>query len=805
MENILFLKENILKSKQNDKSGKNALKLVKVSPQNEFLFEKISQTFVELLDFLQAKDDVMVITGYSLCGKSLLGSVISKIIQEKTVFYKFRCTPASTLDDLLLNFFDTFKDYAQRKLVNIPKIDTQNFQERINIYLTKCENPIIILLDGLNEIKTQKNKDEIMNFISQVLDYKNIKLVITTRAFDVSDLKNINLRLTTTVIKPLTQDDLKEYYLKNIINSDGIEDFYKLSRGHYFNLFYAMNYIQPTNTSVQEFVNEVQASKKSMDEVVISKNLSLMPENYDNLLWIIALSDFGMPLTNLLSIPDLEEEHIMFLEKRGIVEIVSGCVFMKDYFKTEIIKKIEPIARLNIAKGIIKFLDAQLPLKPALRELKLSRNTIRNEIERLNGIVNKSQNQKNEKNATTFMNILKYSKQYKTNWDGFDDIIMPKNETILEPKKIENEEKNIVPKISTDTETNNNDKKAKKEDNSALSLAKMLKNKYAYSDALVQYSDALSELVSKHDTLGTIEVLKDIAECYCKLGDYSNAIENYGKAYELAKREKFDENIYTILLKIAEIYSLSYKKDLSAEIYQDIISKDNLSDSIRIRAELNLFELNFANMKPAEIVGKYLEILKKAEGDNVLSSKIHFRLGFLYDRGSSIERAIKHYKASIKACDDCSLNENLSSCYYNLAEIYNDSKEYDFALDYYLKSFAIDEMTNKIENLLITTKKIAKIYERQKNELAKNYYEKALEFAKTTNDNYPIACAIIDLGDYYYRQKQDMKALKVYISAKKILANQLTNENEIAIKDRINDLRVRMGKHVVDSLMREFS
>ena len=71
------------------------------------------------------------------------------------------------------------------------------------------------------------------------------------------------------------------------------------------------------------------------------------------------------------------------------------------------------------------------------------------------------------------------------------------------------------------------------------------------------------------------------------------------------------------------------------------------------------------------------------------------------------------------------MNENLSSCYYNLAEIYNDSKEYDFALDYYLKSFAIDEMTNKIENLLITTKKIAKIYERQKNELAKNYYEKA--------------------------------------------------------------------------------
>ena len=212
MDEILFLKENIIKSKQNDKTGKNALKLVKVGSQNEFLFEKNVESFVELIDFFKKNDDVLVITGYSLCGKSLLGSVISKIIQEKTVFYKFRCSPASTLDDLLLNFFDTFRNYAQKKLVNIPKIDTQNFQERINIYLTKCENPIIILLDGLNEIKNQKNKDEVMNFISQVLEYPNIKLVITTRAFDVSDLKNINLRLSTMVIKPLTKADLNEYW-----------------------------------------------------------------------------------------------------------------------------------------------------------------------------------------------------------------------------------------------------------------------------------------------------------------------------------------------------------------------------------------------------------------------------------------------------------------------------------------------------------------------------------------------------------------------------------------------------------------
>ena len=803
MNKALFLKENILKSKQNDKTGKNVLKLVKVSSQNEFLFEKISASFAELIDFLNNEDDVLVITGFSLCGKSLLGSVIPKLIHEKTIFYKFKCSAASTLDDLLLKFFDIFKDYAMKKLVSIPKIDIQNFQQRINIYLTKCENPIIILLDGLNEIKSSKNKDDIMNFISQVLNYKNIKLVITTRSFDISDLKNINLRLSTSIIKPLTQNDLNDYCLKNIINSDGIEDFYKLSRGHYFNLFYAMNYLQPTNTSIKEFVTEIQASKKSIDEIVITKNLSLIPDSYNNILWVIVLSDFGMPVSNLISIPEFEEEQISFLEKRGIIEVFNGCIYMRDYFKSEIIKSIEPIAKINIIKGIIKFLEAQLPLKPSLRELKLSRNTIRNEIERLNSIINRTNLQKIEKNKTTFMNILGYSKQFKTNWDGFDEIIMPKKDN---EKEIKNEslKENII--------ENNNVEERKtdvfappKNENPALSLAKRLKNKYSYSDALVQYSDALSISVEKHNTQEIIDILKDIAQCYCKLGDYSNSIENYGKAHEIAKKENMVEECYEILLNIAQIYSLTYKKDLATEIYKDIIAQDNLNENIKHRAELNLFEINFSNMKLNDIINKYNELLENFKDDNVISAKIHFRLGFLYDRVSSLENAVKHYKESIKNCEDYNKNENISSCYYNLAEIYNDKKDYTSALNYYLKSYAIDEMTNSIENILITVKKIAQIYERQNNKLAKEYFEKALQYAKTLNDNYPVACAVIDLGDYYYRQKQDMKALKIYLSVKKLLSNQITKENEIAIDDRINDLRVRMGKDIADSIIREFS
>ena len=800
MDEVLFLKENILKSRQNDNSGKNALKLLKVDKQNEFLFEKNLPTFIELIDFLKGQDDVFVITGFTLCGKSLLTSVIPQLITEKTIFQFFKCTSASTLDDLLLNFFETFKIYAQKKLVHIPKIETQNFQERINIYLTKCENPIIIVLDGLNEITDSKNKDEIMSFLSQVAGYQNIKLTVTTRNFEVSDFKNINLRLSTSLIKALSQEDFKEYCLRNVINSDGIEDFYKICRGHYFNLLLAMNYIQPTNLTIKELISEVQNSKKSIDDLVISKNLGLVPQNYEKLLWILASSEFGMPIKNLVSAEESDEEKITLLSKKGIIEVVNGCAYVRDFFKKEILKSIEPLAKINIIKGIIKFLEEQLPLKPSSRELKLSRLTIRNEIERLNNILKKSQEKRADKTKASYMTILGYSRQFKTNWDGFDEIIMPKN---YKTEKAEPKKEEIQPKIEEET-SEEEVFEPQKEDNSALQFAKMLKRKYNYSEAIEQYNQALSEAMAEHNSTNVLDILKDIAECYFKLGDYQNSIENYGKAHEVARNEDLVDECYYILLKIAEIYKNTFKKDLASEIYQDIITQEGVNEDLKLRAELNLFELNFSNLKPNEIIKKYLELLDKAENNKPIAAKIHFRLGFLYDKASSNENAIKHYEASIEACENYDLNENISSCYYNVAEIYSDNRDFDSALKNYLKSFAVDEMTNNFEGMLITAKKIARIYERKKEKVAKRYYEKALDIAKNLNDNYPVACAIIDLGDYYYRQKDDMQALKVYISAMKVLSNQLTHENEMAIKDRINDLRVRMGKDTVDKVLREF-
>ena len=261
-----------------------------------------------------------------------------------------------------------------------------------------------------------------------------------------------------------------------------------------------LSYIQPINITIKEFVAEAKNSSKGIGEMLISKNLSLIPQSYNQLLWVISSADFGMPKANLLEFPDCDEEQLIFLQKKGIIEIINDSVFVKDYFKTEILKSAEPLAYNNIIKGIIKFLEAQLPLKPSLRELKLSRLTIRNEIERFNNLLKKSQPSGIDKTKTSYMNILGYSKQFKTSWDGFDDIIMPKifqEEPKPEETKTKPEEEQPQP---VETAKNDNDFDMEV---SSLNLARMLKNKYLYSEALLQYSDALSNTISK----GSVPIL----------------------------------------------------------------------------------------------------------------------------------------------------------------------------------------------------------------------------------------------------------------------------------------------------------
>ena len=107
-------------------------------------------------------------------------------------------------------------------------------------------------------------------------------------------------------------------------------------------------------------------------------------------------------------------------------------------------------------------------------------------------------------------------------------------------------------------------------------------------------------------------ILKEVAQCYFNINDYSNAIENYGKAHEIAKNKNLTDECYYMLLKIAEIYKQTYKTDLAKEIYSDIVAQENLPPYISVEAELNLFELNFNNMNSNDILKNYykLSILK---------------------------------------------------------------------------------------------------------------------------------------------------------------------------------------------------
>ena len=130
--------------------------------------------------------------------------------------------------------------------------------------------------------------------------------------------------------------------------------------------------------------------------------------------------------------------------------------------------------------------------------------------------VPETEQKKADINKTAYMNILGYAKQFKTNWDGFDEIVMPNDKKSSPREQIEQQQtQEISPSIEKENTIEEKVFEPPNTENSALNLARMLKKKYSYSEALLQYSDALIPAMEEHNSKLVFEILMTHF-CFCK-------------------------------------------------------------------------------------------------------------------------------------------------------------------------------------------------------------------------------------------------------------------------------------------------
>lgn len=838
-----FLKNDILNFLRKGLITSSAIKEITSNDKNGFLIESNIESVLDFLTFFDSEDDVFILNGFSGSGKSVLIDFIREFLDEDILFFKFNCFEATTLDDVLLNLYTDFIDYHNSRKIFLPKVDSTIFSDKVNAFIKASNSPIVLVIDSFEVLNSsEENKKDIINFINYLSNYDKIKLVISARNFD-EELLSKDFKIANSIMKLVNNEEFKILFDSNKIfaNFFRMEELYKNTRGHYLYASMSLNILSTLNGSVENLLEEFSKKDMSFYDFLVFKLLSFIPDKFLRGLWLLALIRQGLSEKFLIDNHLFSKEDIVYLEDRMILTRESGLLYVKDYIKENIVESLDLVAKVKIHKYLSEVYDSQLPKKPSERDLLISRATMRREIDYHKKIVEDSNLAKASRNTAADnvdFSYLSYSKTVGHEWvppakTEYEIKNMPEvhlkpqhKSKILELSKEElallnaSKDEDIEKYLGDGGILLESESRTFKEESDAqvaatskeetmeelLKDAQMYEKEFDFESAVFYYKKALSH---KTDLLFDIKkplILTKLAICYKKLHDTDVAIKYFEDVYEIYQ-EKEPVKANYILLSIAQIYNETYKYSLAKNIYERILSSTvKKPPSLLIRTFLDMADIedNNANAEKAlEYCEKALFELNKTD-DVKLSGEVYFKYALFMDDMGKIEDAVKFYQKCIGVSEDVSLNRFVSSSYSNLASIYSEQNNPQTAIRYYELALEADKKLNNFEGLYFGYSKLAHINQAKNPSLALEYLVKAMGAARRLDDSFYSASAYLDLGDFYYNRKIDDKALKSYLSAKKLVAKQSNEENIQKVNTRINDLKVRLGNAKFTQLINEF-
>ena len=127
----------LIKSTMSEKFIENEINIKEVlknTPFNTCLLENNVKQIKDYCDFLANNKQVLLVNGYCGTGKTELTNFLLTNVSDKCFILKYTCFETSTLDDMLLSFFETFRKYTILGKFTPPRMKAENFTQKINSY-----------------------------------------------------------------------------------------------------------------------------------------------------------------------------------------------------------------------------------------------------------------------------------------------------------------------------------------------------------------------------------------------------------------------------------------------------------------------------------------------------------------------------------------------------------------------------------------------------------------------------------------------------------------------------------------------
>ena len=770
-------------------------------PMSSCLIENNEKQIGQVCDFLMNDKKLLLVNGFRGSGKSQVVKLATDSLTPETILLRYNCLETTILDDMLLSFFESFRYYHLMGKISPPKIKVDNFAQKINSYFHSISAPILVVLDSFDAI-VKENKSDIVNFVQHLLSFQNVKVILIAKTFSNYDFSDIEFDKVTTLA--FSQKIFEKFLKDNGIKQIGVlsNELYKLSKGYYNYLLLTVNIMNLRQLTLVNFLELYSKSYMAFPEFIIREALSLVDPISAHLFRLLTVMRIPIHFNLIKSLHLYDESRIMFFVQNSILSVEGECLYLKDIFREVLENQIPENVMIKLHSACIDLYNTQLPLKPLERDLKLSRQTMRNEIEYHSMFIPKKPviNPKVVQPMLVEPSILPVEQKAPQ----VEDVVKPEIEETKEEKInkisfiIDDSAilDNIADSIKDFVSTTSQDNMLEKE-SSGMSLKQLLnaakkeEQSYNYKRVVMLYQNALTK-TSDDDFYTFLPVIyTKLAQAYQKLSDWYEALEYYTQAQDFYVNASNQEKVYETKLAIANIYYLMYKHDNAKFILSELEKAQDLPNELAIRVNLACAKLANDLHSEYKYYKKSLPLVELGTDKSVVS-ELYYKYAVTSDELDDPRTAAEFYKKCISLDSNPKHNRYLSKALANIAELYDEAGSTKAAVKYYNESIKIDTVMKNYGGLYGSAIHLAEIFLSVSDEKSLEYLFKALEYAKLLKEAFYIAGASLEIGDFYFRRRDNEHAYKYFMEAYKVAEKSFTKDNIEKIVIRLNDVKRRV-------------
>ncbi|MBE7702931.1 MAG: SEL1-like repeat protein [Cyanobacteria bacterium SIG28] len=736
---------------------KNNINLKNSDKINPFLLKNDPENITKGIEFFGSEEKFLYIHGFIGSGKRQFVNYITEFLDDDVIKLEYYCKQATVCDDILLNFIDCVESLPIAKAISLnAKITTMPV--KFSQLVSSIKKPFLIVLHSLDDAE-EKNKQAIAGYFSQLLQEKNVKIIVSTRVLDPNILADVTVDRKISM-KPFSKEVFKEFLeFSEIKTTDKYtEDFYKYTRGYYYYTALAIKIMQAMKISLPDFVLKLNQSGMSFDSFLGSTYVNLVPVTIRNFFWFLRTVRHGISLNALAVFELYDEFSIEYLKTNLMIFEHNEVVFVQDFFLQNIDISIPEKTEIKLHKYIIGIYEKQLKESIKNRVFLLSRQSMRAEIE--------------------------FHSQYILN---------------IESRKPVDEVKNVINKSEVVNATESIKNKPLTEQ---IQYARQLINDKKYNNAIEELIK-ISENI-EIDLQNLIEVRLNLAKLYKLTENYKLSSHYFDLVETYYKQHKEFINLNYLYYDMTDLYFKMYKHQRAIDTIKKVIYSVDTPQSLMVSACTLLGNIYSDINIPKEAYSYYKKALESLD-ENVepsILAELYFKFALANDENEDYENAFDYYNKCIGILKD---NNYRSLAYSNLASCYYERDSIDEAKAYFSKAYDIEKELNNYDGIYYNALKLAQIYMEEHSKKALPFLLEAQKSAEFLNEAFYMIESSIALGDFYYDNPQThIDALREYYKAKSIAMRVDFTIDYSKIDSRIKDMKLRLPEEEFSAIEKKY-